>query len=171
MITQIEITNFKRFENRLFRLAPLTVLTGFNGTGKSSFIQSLLMLNQACTGSMEKSTVELNSSGLELGEASNVIRYGSDSDEIRFNMQTDSHAEYEWKFGIPTDRSMYLDIRKAPDSPPPELSCMGRDFTYLSAERLGPRDILGTSSLDTDDLGVGPRGEYVAQLLFVFDCV
>lgn len=38
-------------------------------------------------------------------------------------------------------------------------------FTYLCAERLGPRDQLGVSAEHPDLIGVGVRGEFTAQVL------
>ena len=42
-------------------------------------------------------------------------------------------------------------------------------FGYLCAERLGPRDVLGASATGLKELDVGPRGEYVAQVLASLD--
>jgi predicted ATPase len=48
MITQIEIENFKCFKNRVsFPLGKLTLLTGVNGGGKSTLLQSLLLMRQS----------------------------------------------------------------------------------------------------------------------------
>ena len=48
MITQIEIENFKCFKNRVsFPLGQLTLLTGINGRGKSTLLQSLLLMRQS----------------------------------------------------------------------------------------------------------------------------
>ena len=41
MITSIDIHGFKRFEQQSFELAPLTILAGLNGSGKTSFVQAL----------------------------------------------------------------------------------------------------------------------------------
>lgn len=43
MIEKISIENFKLFENLNQGLKPLTLLTGLNGRGKSSFLQALLV--------------------------------------------------------------------------------------------------------------------------------
>jgi Uncharacterized conserved protein len=47
VITSLEILGFKRFESESFGLRPLTVLTGVNGGGKSTVIQSLLLARLA----------------------------------------------------------------------------------------------------------------------------
>ncbi len=51
MIKEIEINNYKSFANFKCRLAPLTIIAGDNGAGKSSFLQVLAFLKYACTSS------------------------------------------------------------------------------------------------------------------------
>ena len=46
MIESVEFRNFKCFKSQSMRLGPLTLLTGLNGMGKSTVIQSLLLLRQ-----------------------------------------------------------------------------------------------------------------------------
>lgn len=52
---------------------------------------------------------------------------------------------------------------------PPELTLRGCGFTYLCAERLGPRDQLGVSAEYPDLVGVGVQGEYTVQVLALND--
>ena len=46
MINSLTLGNFKCFENETIPLKQLTLLSGINGAGKSSVIQSLLILRQ-----------------------------------------------------------------------------------------------------------------------------
>lgn len=46
MINEIKLQNFKVFEDESFNIKPLTLITGVNGMGKSTLIQSLLLLKQ-----------------------------------------------------------------------------------------------------------------------------
>ena len=41
MIKEIRLRNFKAFEDETFNIKPLTLITGVNGMGKSTLIQSL----------------------------------------------------------------------------------------------------------------------------------
>lgn len=43
MIETIRLTNFKCFEKQTLKLGNITLLTGLNSSGKSTFIQSLLL--------------------------------------------------------------------------------------------------------------------------------
>ena len=47
MITSITVEDFKCFEALELPCAPLTVLTGYNAAGKSTALQTLLLLAQA----------------------------------------------------------------------------------------------------------------------------
>ena len=46
MINRLEIIGFKSFLNEIIDFGELTLLTGLNSSGKSSIIQSLLMLEK-----------------------------------------------------------------------------------------------------------------------------
>ena len=47
MLTKITLENFKVFRNATeFPLAKINLLTGLNGRGKSSLLQSLLLMRQ-----------------------------------------------------------------------------------------------------------------------------
>ena len=47
MIGELNIRNFKCFKDVTLPLKPITIVSGGNGVGKSSMIQSLLLLRQA----------------------------------------------------------------------------------------------------------------------------
>ena len=47
MINEIKIKNFKSLKDIDLSLSNLNILAGLNGSGKSSFIQSLLLLRQS----------------------------------------------------------------------------------------------------------------------------
>ena len=51
MIEKFYIKGFKCFDEKSFDLSKLTLLTGVNSGGKSSFIQALLLLSQTITSS------------------------------------------------------------------------------------------------------------------------
>ena len=47
MLTGLHLRNFKCFGQLSLQCAPLTLMTGLNGMGKSSVIQALLVLRQS----------------------------------------------------------------------------------------------------------------------------
>jgi predicted ATPase len=73
MLTQIKLTNFKRFETETtFPLSQLNLLTGVNGRGKSTLLQSLLLMRQTTDRNETATAVFLNGSCLNLGTFEDV---------------------------------------------------------------------------------------------------
>lgn len=164
MIGAVTIAGFKRFTSQRFDLAPLTVLAGLNGTGKTSFIHALLLAREASS-LIGETAVRLNGPfGLELGTAEAVRNWDAGGD-IEVVVADDGGAAHRWTFRGPTDHALHLDVSATPASPPAAFSPKTRAFTYLGAERLGPRSVLGSSALPADSVEVGVRGEYSAQVI------
>lgn len=169
MITALEITGFKRFSSCKLDFAPLTVLTGLNGAGKTTVIQALLLAREASLS--ESASVPLNGLfGLELGSAQDVLNLHTaiDSSEIGLTATLDSGAQARFLLDARNETLLHLPIKaREPDRAPQALGGPHRAFTYLCAERLGPRDVLSASARPNEDLGVGVRGEYCAHVLAV----
>ena len=73
MITQIEIENFKCFKNRVsFPLGKLTLLTGINGRGKSTLLQSLLLMRQSIEHDEDTDKILLNGSCVNLNSFNDI---------------------------------------------------------------------------------------------------
>ncbi|MFD7069336.1 DUF3696 domain-containing protein [Streptomyces sp. NPDC059913] len=167
MITSLGIRYFKRFADASFALRPLTVLTGLNGTGKSTTIQTLLLARQLADAPASR-VVQLNGPyGLALGEAHEVLH--PDSPDSTIEIEIDSSraaAPTLQRLVVPDQQALYLEVAGDEGPPLPELGRSGGSaFTYLCAERLGPRDQLGVSAEHPDLIGVGVQGEYTAQIL------
>ena len=170
MIAGIRLENFKRFRDLSLRTADLTVLTGANGAGKTSVLHSLLLARQM-TRQPQRSHVELNGvDTLELGGAEDVIHREASDDLAAVEVLDTEDRQWRWSFRAPVDKRTLnaavvdrpVDYAGAIAEPPPA-------FTYLCAERLGPRDVLSASAADAGELGVGSRGEFVAQVLASFE--
>jgi hypothetical protein len=170
VISALGISNFKRFTDALFALRPLTVLTGLNGTGKSTTIQALLLARQLAEAG-GTGVVQLNGPyGLALGEAHEVLHPDAVDSAIEIRLESDRvEAPSIHRFEVPDEQALYLSVTDAPGEPLSELTGRGCGFTYLCAERLGPRDQLGVSAEHPDRIGVGVRGEYTAQVLALHD--
>jgi predicted ATPase len=142
----------------------MSVLTGLNGTGKSTLIQGLLLARYA-TEFSDHSVVPLNGSyGLALGEAYEVLHPDAEAQEISVRLRAGAY-EYPYHFGVPDERSLNLRVIDRPDVVPEVFAAHGRRFAYLNAERLGPRDQLEVNAEDSRWLGVGEQGQYTAQVL------
>lgn len=165
MITQFALKNFKRFAKLELSMAPLTLLTGANGCGKSSAIQALLLANATEAGD---GIVPLNGPyGLELGEALDVIHNAGEP--LEFEVQVNlGGVEGHVVLRAPDDDSRYLEARPYGTA----RSSLGlRDnaiqLVYLGADRFGPRHVQDVWSKSRDELTVGNRGEFTAHVLDV----
>lgn len=78
MLTKIELQNFKCFrEKTVFPLGQLTLLTGINGRGKSSLLQSLLLMRQSIEYDERTSKLILNGNCLNLGRFDEIRNTGT----------------------------------------------------------------------------------------------
>lgn len=166
MINELLIHGFKKFAEERFVMSPLTVLAGMNGAGKTSVVHSLLLIREATQ--RGDHLVELNGPyGLDLGTFGDIQNWNA-PESVRF-VVTNQHGDTdEWEF-IGDQSELYAQVIELPSSPPAVFKQNGRMFQYLSAERFGPRSILGSAALPIDLLEVGSRGEYSAQLLYTLD--
>ena len=97
MIRSFEIRNFKAFRDVTLQLGQLVLLSGVNSSGKSSVLQAIRLAELAMT---HGPTVQLNQlMGLELGEATDVLKSGSASAAHRVGCPPG-----RWGRSAPSDR-------------------------------------------------------------------
>ena len=171
MISEVRLENFKRFRKLTLNSKALTVLTGANGTGKTSVFHALLLARQMAR-QTDRSHVELNGvDTLELGGAEDVIHHEASDDLAAVEVHDSRGKNRRWSFratGSDDARTLNAIVVERPDECPGALAGAAPQFCYLCAERLGPRDVLGASAADVAELDVGSRGEFVAQVLASF---
>ena len=160
MIDAIRLQNFKCFRDTQLSLGNLTLLSGLNSAGKSTVIQSFLIWDIA---RRQEAVVPLSGNlGLSLGDAQDVLHREAEDAVIKFTRSA-GETEQIISFEVPDLEALHL---RASD-PRNQLANSMRLGSYLSAERLGPRDALEVSaSASADDsVGVGHQGQYTAQVL------
>lgn len=84
MIKNLLLQNFKSHKYTELKFANLTVLTGINSAGKSSIIQSLLLLRQSYQKGRLTAGLDLNSPLCDLGKGNDVLFRFADSNIISF---------------------------------------------------------------------------------------
>ncbi len=172
MITSIYIKNFKAFKEVELSPSNLTLFTGLNGMGKTTVIQSLLLLRQ----SYEKKTLPdkglfLNGEYIDIGKGKDAYSTYGEGDHICFELEWDD------KFGVTFDFSYSPDSDLLPKKmfnnrvhsfDPFDTALFNKKFQYLNAERLSPRILFPTSVYHVEELhSLGNKGEYTAHFIAV----
>lgn len=97
MLKILEIRNFKCFLHYDLELESLTLLTGFNGAGKSSSLQPLLLMAQALREAPRTTILSLNGDLTHLGSAGDVVAEDA-SDEMVLGFADDGYEKAAWNF-------------------------------------------------------------------------
>ncbi len=83
MITKWKLSNFKSIRNLTeLPLARLTILAGSNSSGKSTVLQSMLLISQTLMSRVSSRSVVLNGPIVKLGQFDDLRSYGSDANQI-----------------------------------------------------------------------------------------
>lgn len=83
MITSWRVSNFKSIrDGDDLPLGPLTLFAGANSSGKSTFVQSVLLIAQTLSNKVGSRSVVLNGALTSLGQFDDLRSIGSESDQI-----------------------------------------------------------------------------------------
>jgi predicted ATPase len=184
VITRIELELFKCFRLLKLPLAPLTLLTGANASGKSTILQSLVLLHQTILHHEWSTRLQLNGAEIELGNVTDVVDKIHGRREFRFGLIDDT-CSVEWLFRYSEDKqsmsaavatvsvngNKIVDPKKLrflfpePLDRAAGLASRLKSLTYLTAERVGPRDLYQLQDPSATQV-VGPRGENAVGLLY-----
>lgn len=152
MITRLEISNFKSHKHTCIDLGNLTVLTGINGCGKTSIIQSLLLLRQSFIRNRLPFGLDLNQPLCNIGIANDALYRLSENGIISFVFSTDDNKEYAFEFDAEKGLSDSF-IRKHKYNEAASqieeldsISLFNNDFQYISASRWGGKSIFPKES-------------------------
>lgn len=182
MLTRIDLRFFKCFELLKLPLAPLTLLTGLNASGKSSVLQALVLLHQTMCEHEWTTRLALNGIGVRLGSTPDVVDEVFGRNGFEIGLESDGNV-YEWAFdGDRRDMSMRVKSvsvnGKTSEHPqelryllPPDesesvalLAHRLRDLTYITAERVPPQEVYPLEDPHTVSV-VGSRGEHAMSVL------
>lgn len=96
MITEISLQNFKIFKDKtIFPLNKLNLLTGVNGGGKSTLLQSLLLMRQSIEHDERTTNIIFNGSCVQLGTFMDVKNFETPQrNNIYFNFNVENKT---WK--------------------------------------------------------------------------
>lgn len=147
MLSKISINNFKSIKEMTLELNNFNLLVGTNSSGKSSFIQSLLLLHQnyinnRCCG--------LNGPFISLGGVDEVLNYSVKRgfDSISFTAE-DLYNTYELKFTPEDD-----EYGKTKYNTSLNNSIYNKTLKYLSCHRIGALNLYQKNYENQEDIGI-----------------
>lgn len=162
MIISTRLKNFKGFQTEItVPVSKINLLTGINGRGKSSFLQSLLLLRQSIEEQDNFEKVLFNGSCVNLGTFHDVKNRNTGNDvpvEI-------SHETNKGTISLSLIRDEKDNMIGRPNKFfRRELLHDFQNIHYIAADRIGPQEFYIKSTLP-DFINVGTKGELVANVL------
>ena len=188
-IDRVKIKNFKSLKNINITLNNLTLLTGINSMGKSSFIQALLLLKQnketitkyllnnmlktIPLGEMRDAIIklmpeidlslQLNGDYVSLGNRKNILFEEAYDEMIYFVLENENSKldiKYDNGFSVGTESNTPIKVD----------SCGGfnlffDDMQYICTDRVSPSVVYGLSDKNIKKNLIGFAGEYTAHYL------
>ncbi|MEU7118497.1 AAA family ATPase [Streptomyces zaomyceticus] len=173
MLEMLSLTNFKAFGRQDIRLAPFTLLTGLNSSGKSSVLQSLALLRQSYdSGDLAPvgdrvAGLLLNEELVQLGTGQDVRHEWYDSDpDITIALNSDSGSA-SWSAVYEQEADHLVLAEGHPSDPRQQLpSLFGPGFQYLRADRISPEVSYPRSHHAVATRGfLGAHGEHTVNFL------
>lgn len=183
MLTRLDLEHFKCFELLKLPLGPLTLLSGSNASGKSSALQALVLLHQTMKDAEWSTRLMLNGGELQLGTVTDVVDKVTGRRQFALGL-VDGERPFRWTFEVedrgdmsahvaevrvegarhqaPASLHYLLPVDSAPEDA--DLALRMRRLTYITAERLGPREVYGLEDPGVTQT-VGSRGERAVSVL------
>lgn len=165
MLNRIELENFKCFEVLDLECAPLTLLCGLNGMGKSSVFQGLLALRQSIESGNGPfpDMLLVNGELVNLGTARDVLFDDANDERIRIALsdgKIEMSYDVAFKHGDFRDH-MVADRETATNVSPDwkDVPPIGGSLMYVDAERVGPRRLYRLAETFSRRGNVGTRCE------------
>ena len=178
MFTQLELRSFKCFKFLRLPLAPLTLLTGLNASGKSSVLQAIALLHQTMLEHEWSTRLVLNGGSVRLGAAwdvagragfevvleddESVYRWVFRGDRRDMSMEAQLVAVNGRKFTTPQALRYLLPVEEA--NAASSFTRSLRNLTYITAERIAPQEAYPLEDPRLVSI-VGPRGEHAVSVL------
>jgi predicted ATPase len=161
MLDRVKIKNFKCFPSQEFELAPLTVLCGTNGAGKSSLIQALLLIQESLR--RDDKEVIINPDDVfenNIGAVSQLFSHEFQGErQIEISAwKADQGVEYTYELSGAAKQQLKSVATTLDDLPKEFLK-----LQYLNAERLGPRLMHSFGEYDGQINSDGSNASYLLE--------
>ena len=141
MITNLSIKNFKSHKDTCINLKNLTVLTGVNGSGKTSIIQVLLLLRQTFLKGRLMDGLDLNKPLCNIGIGHDALYRLATVGELAFDFSSETDELFSFTFDADFHYLNDSFLKKKVYSPNitneklDKISLFNNQFQYISASR------------------------------------
>lgn len=165
MINKIKLTNFKCFQELDLNLSDLTIFCGINGSGKSTIIQSILLLIQTHEDHPnETKNIIINGDIVSLGTTKDIVCESSLNDDVIISIDVNNES-YSWNI----DAEKILDYAPLTHTNADKtIEKYLRSIHYLKAERIGPRVNYNKNDFYTRTKNITPDGSLATHILEAF---
>lgn len=164
MIKELDLKNFKCFQEINLKFSMVNILTGLNGMGKSTVIQSILLLGQSAKSITSEKRLSLSGEYVNLGVGKDVLYEKAEEDEIGITVGADGHrTEFVFDYQPDTD---YLPLKSSRKEKISQSDGQRHALFYLSAYRIEPQLLyrIGNEN-ELAERYFGKNGEYAIQYL------
>lgn len=193
MIKEITLINYKCFQEQDFELSDINLFFGLNGRGKSSVLQSILLMGQSALETNSLMDLVISSSFLTLGDFNDIKSTISNESFVKFKFKTDMEKMGSFSFKYTNnpkllDRGLLKEFELNGIKSSEELISDGtesfssdsdksinykddsrilnifKNIHYISADRIGPRLYVNKFGVANLDK-TGSRGENSINIL------
>jgi len=164
MIQLLRLNNFKCFDHVEVPFSPLTILSGVNGSGKSSVLQAILLVRQSVDMKTRQiSSLELRGSRIEIGSGEDILHEDADEDFLEFQINATNGGSVCTKFAY--DREADRLSAETPSEFPSGFALLDDPLITVPADRQGPQRVYPLSQLNAETYQFGQRAEFALSLL------
>jgi predicted ATPase len=127
-------------------MSGLTILTGMNGTGKSSVLHSMLLLRDTYCSTHQLKLLYLKGNSFSVGQTTDAVNYNcrDDKESLRYGFVTSEGGKYGLSYRYSSnERDVKLELFEKQGEIDELVTCslFTDQFQYLSAFRIGPRSL------------------------------
>ncbi len=165
MIKEIAIKNFKSLKDIKLKLSNLNLLAGLNGGGKSSFIQTLLLLRQSYKNNPNSNEGLILQDGelASLGSGKDVFYQYAEDENIEFEILYNNNR-LKWSFQYAPKSDILSPNEKQLNISLLLCNLFNSNFQYLNAEHISPQTTYKKSEFQViKNNNIGIKGEFLIQ--------
>lgn len=170
MIECLRLKNFKSIKDEVFHFEALTLFSGLNGMGKSTALQSMLLLRQSHDKNLlPDKGISLTGEYVCIGNGKDLLFTDAEEEHIDIELNwSKSSLNLHFDYSENSDVQPINSHDKETENFPYEEALFTSCFQYLSAERISPRSTYDVSEYAINQRrSLGVKGEYTAHFLAV----